>query len=68
MVTATRLHTSAQAAAISQVDIKTVYNAIDKKIIDTVSGSVRPRKDDRHHAPKGEDLLRLKPCMGSGLS
>lgn len=66
MAIAVRVYTPAEAAAVSQVGIKAVHNAIDKKIVDTVSGPTRARKGVRHRALTGDDLLRLKLWYGVG--
>lgn len=60
MVAPARLYTPAEAAALSEVGVKTVNNAIDKRIIDPAraptggTGRLKPR------TLNGEDLLRLK--------
>jgi len=60
MTHAARLYTPTEAAALSDVGVKTVNNAIDKRIIDPVrapaggSGRLRPR------VLNADDLLRVK--------
>lgn len=60
MVTPSRLYTPAEAAAVSEVGVKTVNNAIDKRIISPAraptvgTGRLKPR------TLNGEDLLRVK--------
>lgn len=66
MSTSTRVYTPAEAAAVSQIGIKAVHNAIDKKIVDTVAGSALPAKSVRRRALTGEGLLRLKLWYGVG--
>lgn len=56
---AARLYTPAEAAAISEIGVKAVHNAIDKKIVESASDA----------APRlltAEDLLRLKLWYGIG--
>ena len=65
MSAAARVYTPAEAAAVSQIGIKAVHNAIDKKIVDTVSGAA-PAKTVRRRALTGEGLLRLKLWYGVG--
>jgi uncharacterized protein (DUF433 family) len=64
MPAAARVYTPAEAAAVSQIGIKAVHNAIDKKIVETVSRS--PAKSVRRRALTGEGLLRLKLWYGVG--
>lgn len=66
MSAAARVYTPAEAAAVSQIGIKAVHNAIDKKIVDTVSGTAAPAKSVRRRALTGEGLLRLKLWYGIG--
>lgn len=66
MSAAARVYTPAEAAAVSQVGIKAVHNAIDKKIVDTISGAVAPSTTIRRRALTGEGLLRLKLWYGVG--
>lgn len=59
-----REYTAAEAAAVSGVTVKSVHNAIDKKIVaarpqSSVGGSVR-------RLLTGDDLLRLKLWYGVG--
>jgi len=55
-----REYTPAEAAAVSQVGLKSVHNAIDKRIIDSKLASHRGR------ALTDDDLLRLKLWYGVG--
>lgn len=59
MNNATRLYTPAEAAAVSEVGIKAVHNAIDKKIVETAS-------DTKPRLLTADDLLRLKLWYGVG--
>lgn len=61
-----RVYTPAEAAAVSQIGIKAVHNAIDKRIVDTVGGSETPAKGVRRRALTGDGLLRLKLWYGVG--
>lgn len=61
-----RVYTLAEAAAVSQIGIKAVHNAIDKRIVDTVGGSETPAKGVRRRALTGDGLLRLKLWYGVG--
>ncbi|WP_087004050.1 DUF433 domain-containing protein [Rhizobium sullae] len=60
MASAVREYTPAEAAAVSEIGIKSVHNAIDKRILATrlSHSSVRALTDD--------DLLRLKLWYGVG--
>lgn len=60
MVTTGRTYTPAEAAAVSQVALKAVHNAIDKRI---VAGRLSGREGRGLH---DEDLLRLKLWYGVG--
>jgi uncharacterized protein (DUF433 family) len=60
MVTVARTYTPAEAAAVSQVALKAVHNAIDKRI---VAGRLSGREGRGLH---DEDLLRLKLWYGVG--
>lgn len=66
MSAAARVYTPAEAAAVSQIGIKAVHNAIDKKIVDTVSEGVAPAESVRRRGLTGESLLRLKLWYGVG--
>lgn len=66
MSAADRVYSPAEAAAVSQIGIKAVHNAIDKKIVETVSGGTAPSKSVRRRALTGEGLLRLKLWYGVG--
>lgn len=57
-----RVYTPAEAAALSGIGIKAVHNAIDKRIVDTVT---RPGSPKRRALTK-ENLLRLKLWYGIG--
>ncbi|MBB2714378.1 DUF433 domain-containing protein (plasmid) [Rhizobium sophoriradicis] len=60
MVSASRAYTPAEAAAVSGIAVKSVHNAIDKRIIAThLIGS-------KGRALTDEDLLRLKLWYGVG--
>ena len=61
-----RVYTPAEAAAVSQIGIKAVHNAIDKRIVDTVGGGPAPTKSVRRRGLTGEGLLRLKLWCGVG--
>ncbi|HBF28548.1 DUF433 domain-containing protein [Rhizobium sp.] len=60
MAIASRSYTPAEAAAVSEIAVKSVHNAIDKRILKTrlVGGEGRALYD--------EDLLRLKLWYGVG--
>ncbi|MCG5486322.1 MAG: DUF433 domain-containing protein [Sinorhizobium meliloti] len=57
MATASRAYRPAEAAAVSEIAVKSVHNAIDKRIIATQLGG---------RALTDEDLLRLKLWYGVG--
>ncbi|WP_026617601.1 DUF433 domain-containing protein [Ensifer aridi] len=59
MATASRAYTPAEAAALSEVAVKSVHNAIDKRIIEALFGREGRELTD-------EDLLRLKLWYGVG--
>lgn len=59
MATAARAYTPTEAAALSEVAVKSVHNAIDKQIIATRFGREGRELSD-------EDLLRLKLWYGVG--
>lgn len=56
---AARLYTPAEAAAISDIGVKAVHNAIDKKIVESAS-------DTAPRLLTADDLLRLKLWYGVG--
>ncbi len=60
MAAALREYTPTEAAAVSEIGIKSVHNAIDKRIIG------RSSTTDRSRAITDEDLLRLKLWYGVG--
>ncbi len=60
MAAALREYTPTEAAAVSEIGIKAVHNAIDKRII----GS--PSTNHRSRAITDDDLLRLKLWFGVG--
>ena len=60
MAAALREYTPTEAAAVSEIGIKSVHNAIDKRII----GS--PSTGHRSRAITDDDLLRLKLWFGVG--
>jgi uncharacterized protein (DUF433 family) len=60
MVAALREYTPTEAAAVSEIGIKSVHNAIDKRIIGSLSSNSRSR------AINDDDLLRLKLWFGVG--
>lgn len=60
MTNALREYTPTEAAAVSEIGIKSVHNAIDKRIIGRLSNSLRSR------AITDDDLLRLKLWFGVG--
>ena len=53
------IYTAAEAAAVSGIGIKSVHNAIDKRIVETVAGSSRRMLTE-------DGLLRLKLWYGVG--
>jgi uncharacterized protein (DUF433 family) len=59
MATAARAYTPAEAAALSEIAVKSVHNAIDKRIIDAHFGREGRELSDG-------DLLRLKLWYGVG--
>lgn len=60
MNAALKEYTPAHAAAVSEVGVKAVHNAIDKRVIES-------RASGRHgRALTDEDLLRLKLWYGVG--
>ncbi|ANP89333.1 MULTISPECIES: DUF433 domain-containing protein [Rhizobium] len=59
MATAARAYTPAEAAALSEIALKSVHNAIDKRIIEAHFGREGRELFD-------EDLLRLKLWYGVG--
>ena len=60
MPAALREYTPAEAAAVSEIGVKSVHNAIDKQII------ARRISSDRSRAITDDDLLRLKLWYGVG--
>ncbi|CDN58507.1 Hypothetical protein RG1141_PB01590 (plasmid) [Neorhizobium galegae bv. officinalis bv. officinalis str. HAMBI 1141] len=60
MAAALREYTPTEAAAVSEIGIKSVHNAIDKRIIG------RPSTSHRNRAITDDDLLRLKLWFGVG--
>ncbi len=60
MAAALREYTPTEAAAVSEIGIKSVHNAIDKRIIG------RPSTSPRNRAITDDDLLRLKLWFGVG--
>lgn len=60
MSNALREYTPTEAAAVSEIGIKSVHNAIDKRIIG------RPSTSHRSRAITDDDLLRLKLWFGVG--
>ncbi|MBY3171603.1 DUF433 domain-containing protein [Rhizobium sp. 25PS6] len=60
MSNALREYTPTEAAAVSEIGIKSVHNAIDKRIIG------RPSSSQRSRAITDDDLLRLKLWFGVG--
>jgi uncharacterized protein (DUF433 family) len=66
MNAAPRVFTPAEAAALSEVGIKAVHNAIDKRIVDTVSRPGTRAGRINHRALTGEGLLQLKLWYGIG--
>jgi uncharacterized protein (DUF433 family) len=61
-----RIYTPAEAAAVSEIGIKAVHNAIDKRIVDTVAGPGLRAGSGNRRALTGEGLLRLKLWYGVG--
>ena len=66
MNVAARIYTPAEAAALSEIGIKAVHNAIDKHIVDTVPDSGFPKAGAGRRALTNDDLLRLKLWYGIG--
>lgn len=66
MSAAARIYTPAEAAALSEIGIKAVHNAIDKRIVDTVGDPGTSATGVRRRAITGEGLLRLKLWYGVG--
>ncbi|MBB4103132.1 DUF433 domain-containing protein [Allorhizobium borbori] len=60
IVQMSRAYTPAEAAAVSEVAVKSVHNAIDKRII------ARRLSEDEGRALSDDDLLRLKLWYGVG--
>lgn len=60
MVQMSRAYTPAEAAAVSGIAVKSVHNAIDKRII------ARRFEEDEGRALSDDDLLRLKLWYGVG--
>ncbi|MEA3537136.1 DUF433 domain-containing protein [Rhizobium sp. CC-YZS058] len=60
MVQMSRAYTPAEAAAVSEIAVKSVHNAIDKRII------ARRLSEDEGRALSDDDLLRLKLWYGVG--
>ncbi|MBW9115633.1 DUF433 domain-containing protein [Rhizobium cauense] len=60
MAVTSRAYTPAEAAAVSEVAVKSVHNAIDKRII------ARRLAEHEKRALSDEDLLRLKLWYGVG--
>ncbi len=59
MTVLARIYTAGEAAAISEIGIKAVHNAIDKRIVETVTRSAGRQLTE-------DDLLRLKLWYGVG--
>jgi uncharacterized protein (DUF433 family) len=66
MTSAARIYTPAEAAAVSEIGIKAVHNAIDKRIVDTVSSPGLHTGAINRRALTSEGLLRLKLWYGVG--
>lgn len=60
MVQMSRAYTPAEAAAVSEIAVKSVHNAIDKRII------ARRLSEEEGRALSDDDLLRLKLWYGVG--
>ena len=60
MAQMSRAYTPAEAAAVSEIAVKSVHNAIDKRII------ARRRSEEEGRALSDDDLLRLKLWYGVG--
>ena len=60
MAAGLREYTPTEAAAVSEIGVKSVHNAIDKRIIG------RPSTSHRSRAITDDDLLRLKLWFGVG--
>jgi uncharacterized protein (DUF433 family) len=68
MNAADRLYTPAEAAALSNIGVKAVHNAIDKRIVETVAYPGSRAGGPRRRALTGEGLLRLKLWYGVGAT
>jgi uncharacterized protein (DUF433 family) len=66
MITAARVYTPAEAAAVSNVGLKAVHNAIDKRIVETVARPASRSGGSAGRALTGEGLIRLKLWYGVG--
>lgn len=64
MSEAARTYTPSEAAALSNIGVKAVHNAIDKRIIGTAPGM--PKGAPGRRALSNDDLLRLKLWYGIG--
>jgi uncharacterized protein (DUF433 family) len=65
---AARIYTPAEAAAVSEIGVKAVHNAIDKKIVETVARPVSRGAPIPRRALTGDGLLRLKLWYGVGAT
>jgi hypothetical protein len=66
MTAIARVYTPAEAAAVSNVGLKTVHNAIDKRIVETVTRPASRHGRSSVRALTAEDLIRLKLWYGVG--
>jgi uncharacterized protein (DUF433 family) len=63
-----RTYTPAEAAAVSGIGIKSVHNAIDKRIVETVPGPDSSKGRRARRALTSDGLLRLKLWYGIGAT
>lgn len=68
MAASARIYTPSEAAAVSGVGIKAVHNAIDKRIVETVTEPGRRSGGVARRVLTGEGLLRLKLWYGVGAT
>ena len=66
MTATARIYTPAEAAAVSNVGLKTVHNAIDKRIVETVTRPASRHGRSSVRALTTDDLIRLKLWYGVG--
>jgi len=66
MSEAVRVYTPAEAAVVSNVGLKAVHNAIDKRIVETVPKPASPGGRSSGRVITSEGLVRLKLWYGVG--